>query len=377
MRLKTRLMAGTVLLLFFQQSLLAQFAPGYAPQFEYDPDVTQPGGFLPSRGASYGRMIEAQPEIRMHSAELPSYAQQNPASPFWAHRTGLSADFLYLTAREVDLAYATHVDGPIANAAPLAPSRLVDPDHEPGFRLGGAVALDSWTSITATFWYFRSQVSNSLMLPVNTGWIRSDTTHPTTAAIANDSLFASASDEIEFAMGDLAYRGLICGACDFSWNLLLGVRYAQLDQRFRGQYLIGGATTVDTEIEFNGLGPRFGLEGERRLDGGLLVYGHVFGNLLLGALSTDYIQQNATAGVQARADIDDDFRIVPQGELELGVGWQNSTDRLHVRAGYYLGTWFNVVTTPVWIDSVRTNNGSNLHESLIFDGMRMQMEYRF
>jgi hypothetical protein len=293
------------------------------------------------------------------------------------HRTSVFGDFLFLTARDVDIAFATQVDGPVANAAPLASASIVNPDHEGGIRVGGRWALDAGTSLTATYWHFLSEAGNSLMLPANTGWIRSEVSHPSTLAIAPDSLIASADDEISFQMVDLMIESLVCGQRDFAIDVLFGLRYAQLNEQFRSAFAINGTTMVDSEIDFNGLGFRMGLEGKRRLDCGLLVYGQAFGNLLMGEFSADYTQRNALAGVQATTAIDDEFRFVPQLEFELGVGWQSSSGRLRLRAGYYIGTWFNVATSSEWIDAVQRNNISDVKGALLFDGMTMRAEYRF
>lgn len=293
------------------------------------------------------------------------------------HRTSVFGDFLFLTARDVDIAFATQVDGPVANAAPLASASIVNPDHEGGIRVGGRWAMDAGTSLTATYWHFRSEAANSLMFPANTGWIRSEVTHPSTPAIAPDSLIANADDEISFQMVDLMIESLVCGERDFAIDVLFGLRYAQFNEQFRSAFAINGSTIVDSEIDFNGLGIRLGLEGKRRLDCGLLVYGRVIGNLLMGELSADYRQRNALAGVQATNVIDDQFRFVPQLEFELGVGWQSSSGRLRLRAGYYIGTWFNVATSSEWIDAVQRNNISDVKRSVLFDGMTIRAEYRF
>jgi hypothetical protein len=118
------------------------------------------------------------------------------------------------------------------------------------------------------------------------------------------------------------------------------------------------------------------LEGERLLGGGFAAFGQAFGNLLAGKFSADYQQQSNLAGAEATAGFDD-RRLVPQLELEMGIQWQDSCGNFRIRAGYYVGAWFNIATTPTWIDAVQANNATEVNESLIFDGLAIRAEYRF
>ncbi len=228
----------------------------------------------------------------------------------------------------------------------------------------------------ATYWYYRSATSDPLTLPGGTGWIRPEVTHPNTPAADFDKLAAAADYEINFQMVDASYRAILFRDSSYSVNYLVGLRYAHLDQQFRGAFTVLGERTVDTNIQFNGIGARVGLDGEQLVGRGFLVYGQAFGNLLAGRFSADFQQEFNLAGVEATAGIEDN-RVVPQVELELGLGWQDSCGKLRVRAGYYLGAWFNIATTPTWIDAVQANNVTEVNESLLFDGMSIRVEYRF
>lgn len=392
-----RLTAALVVLLCIQQASEGQLQPGYSSPassdsfrsseqgtprtFWHGPAVqhqSETGNLYWANmsDVSTGFLNETQPDVSCASGNQMCGYDDCRHREFWQHRSRYFGEFLYLTARDSRLPYATHVDGPVPGAASLAPASELEPDFESGFRVGGAIALDPWSSITATYWFFESEITDSLVLPGNIGWARSEVTHPGTAAIANDSLSARARDEISFRMGDVAFQRVWWGDCATSIDWLLGIRYAHLNQRFHGDFVISGRTTVDTEIDFEGLGPRAGILLERRLSGGFLAYGNAIGNLLVGELATSYIQQNATAGNQATSGFNDD-RIVPQVEAELGISWQNDCGNLRLNAGYFLGNWFNVGTTPAWIDAVQTDNASDMDDSLLIHGLTFRAEFRF
>ncbi len=340
-----------------------------SPQWQ-DPGAGQPQGAM---GSTYASPSETWDQ----ATGSPPILSDDPSCPsFCRHRATLFGDFLFLTAREVDLAYATHVDGPILNAVPLAPPAVVAPDYSAGFRVGGSIALDSLSSITATYWNYSNSSSDSLTLPGGTGWLRPELTHPDTPAADIDKLSAAADYGIDFRMADVAYKALLCQGDTYSVNYVVGLRYAHLEQDLLATYSILGVRTVQTEIKFDGLGGRVGLAGEQLFFRGFLIYGQVFGNLLAGKFTADYVQQYNLAGTEAVTGLDDN-RFVPQLELEAGVGWQCFSGRLRLRAGYYFGSWFNIATTPTWIDAVQTNNTTDINEILIFDGLTARAELRF
>lgn len=296
---------------------------------------------------------------------------------FWEHRTKVFGEFLLLAPRDVDVRYATPVDGLGAAAVPIGRSAVADLDHDPGFRVGGSLALDSQSSLSAGFTHYESDTSHSVTLPGGAGFLRADLVHPNTDNVAADSLSASSRYDIDFDLVDIDYRGLLCGGCDHYLNYVIGFRYGRLDQDLRANYIITGDTTVDTEINFDGFGPRLGLEGEQYIGRGFLVYGKGFASFLGGEFRADYSQNNVFAGNQARAGFDDD-RIVSLLQLELGLGWQSKCGRFRASAGYHVASWFNTVTTPEFIDAVQNNDINDGEDQILtFDGLATRVEYRF
>ena len=298
--------------------------------------------------------------------------------PFWEHRSHLFGDFLYLSPGGVDLGYATHVDGTSATAIPLASPDIVDPNYEPGFRIGGALSLDEKTSLKATYWYYESGTLDSHGLPGGTGFLRPDLVHPNTLTVASDRLSAVANHGIDFQMIDLDYESAL--SCNDHWvlNYLLGVRYANLDQDFNASYANLDTFNVNSEIDFDGVGPRVGLDGKREIgDKGLMLFSRATANFIVGEFTSNYRQRNLTTSVTEAVTGFTDDRIVTMLELELGVGWRNCCDSFRLYAGYYVAAWFNSVTTPSFIDGVQRNDFHDLDDLLTFDGLTVRTEFRF
>ena len=64
-------------------------------------------------------------------------------------------------------------------------------------------------------------------------------------------------------------------------------------------------------------------------------------------------------------------------DLEFGLGWQSLCGRFRVKAGYYIGAWFNTVTTPAFLDAVQSNDFVDQSDTLTFDGLALRLELQF
>lgn len=295
---------------------------------------------------------------------------------YCGHKSGVFADFLLLQPRGIDMPYAIPQNGiDPAVAVPVGPVGVADPDYEPGFRVGGNVALSSCTSIGAMFSYLDTQTNGSISIN-QPNVIHSLVTHPNTASAAANTQLSEASYDIDFRIADVYYKALWSGGAYHEINWLVGARYAHLDQDFNERHSINaGVTTTTTDIDFDGAGPRFGLEGERRCrTNGFLVYGNAYASFLAGNFGADYLQSNTFALTQATTAFSDD-RVVSILEYELGIGWISCNGCVRVKAGYYMAAWYNTLTTGKWVDAVQGNNYVDQHDTVTFDGLVTRLEF--
>jgi hypothetical protein len=289
-------------------------------------------------------------------------------------------DALYWNVHGGDVPFGQTFNGidPLT-AVPNGPVGVANPTYQPGFRIGAGVSVGDHGWLVGTFTWFRDVTDDSITA-TNGNVIRSSLTAPNTLNSAPDSLTASAHSSIQLYEGDLDYKCCIVNGDHVSLNWLAGARYAHLGQTLDATYKIFGTTTVDTQVNFDGAGPRAGLEGEYRIACGLYGYGKGILDLLAGHFSGSYSQHNIFAGNQASTQISED-RLVPQLEFELGVGWVSPKGRVRVSAGYYVGTWFNTITIPGLIQGVQNNNfttnSNNFRDTLTFDGLVGHVEFRY
>jgi len=304
-----------------------------------------------------------------------------PCLPFWAHRNEVFAELLLLRPRGADVAYAQVENGIGPAGVPFGPVGTVAPVYTIGYRAGFAYALNRCTSIVTTYTYFQSEANSALYAnpPLS---IQPLTTLPQLNNAGTNSLAAFGRENIRFQFADIDYKKLLNGGSNWAVNYTLGTRYANLHQAYREAQTFGpGVSNVATNINFDGLGTRIGVQGERKArNRGFLAYGKGFASLLVGSFRSGYLQSNNFLGPQGAA-LWHDNRAVPILEYELGVGWQNQTGRIRISAGYYFGAWFNTVSTNNFIYSVQNNsyntNTSFRADTITFDGLTTRAEFRW
>ncbi len=300
--------------------------------------------------------------------------------PWWAHTSNVHADWLFLTAREQDLDYATPVDGTTNTAVPVGQTAMLSPGYRSGWRVGGALAIDNCSSVFFDWTSFRSSTRSETLLdggaPQPNSFLRSELVHPRTLSVATDSLNASGVYDIDFQTADAGYTRTLSGDWDGRLNGNLGFRYGGLSQDLTAHQQILGDVLVNSSIDFDGYGPRAGLDYERLTRSGMLFYCRGAGSLLAGRFEAAWQQSSVFAGPQAAAGINED-RLVPQLDLELGTGFQTRGGGFRATVGYLYSIWGNVVTMPEFIDSVQADALRGTSDTLAFDGLAVRAEFRF
>ncbi len=340
--------------------------------------------------APYVQAVPAYYDVRQEAAADPASSTPDcggcgqPACPqcgcpwdCWGHKVGVFGEYLYLRARDADVAYGVPVADPAA-AFPVQVGRMgvVDQDYNSGFRFGMSYVLDGWSSVTAQYTFFESDTHDAIAATAP-NVVRSMVLHPGTAGATAGWLTGEANYDIGFDFVDVDYRRAL--SCDDLHNavFLVGVRGGQFNQDFLATFNLNGTESVATEIDFYGAGVRLGLEGERySASRRWLVYGKTCANFVAGEFRADYEQWQypdaLTVDTSWKAG-----RIVSMLDLELGVGWQSRCGTWRITGGYLISAWYNAVTTDEWIKAVQNNDMVGLGDNMTFDGLVLRFEGRF
>ena len=288
---------------------------------------------------------------------------------------------LYLRARDAEVPYAVPIDGPIVppptpSPIQVGPVAIVDPDYEPGFRVGFGHALDCCTCVNATWTHYESSTADQTSIAAP-DVIRSMVSHPSSQSAATDFLQAAAGYSLDFDLVDVDYRGILTYGQRYAVFYLIGGRYGRLQQDFDARFSALGTETVLTDIQFDGGGIRIGLDAERHaLKHGIMVYARGVASFVAGEFRGSYFQGQTfdptVVDTSWKAG-----RVVPMLDLEVGVGWTSPGGCLRFRAGYLFNAWYNVVKTDDLIRAVQTNNFLELGNTMSFDGLAARAEIRF
>ncbi len=356
----------------------------YVASATYSPEAG-----LPTFGDTYAGNLRNNSEVQlashqMHAACAPSCAYvghgcPSVCEPWWTHRSGGFGEALYLTPGNSDLIYAVEATDTTSTGSPTGPVGITNVDESVGFRVGFNKRNNQCSSFFGTYARWDGETTDTLTAN-NGNVLISRLIHPSTTTVGSQSLQSTTDQLINFQVADIGYRRIVKANNCYALNWSGGVRYGNLEQGLTGSQIIQtatGLTTVNTDIDFDGLGILAGLDGERRSQccGGL-IYGRVLGSLLAGDWRADYRQTNQFGGGVIANHIED-FRVTPVFDAELGVGWVSKSGRLKLTTGYLFSNWFNTISTRDYIRNVRSGNLEDLADVLTFSGLTGRLELRF
>lgn len=288
------------------------------------------------------------------------------------------AEYLYLTPRDAEIAYALPIDGPIAAGdprIPIGPTAMIDPEYDSGFKVGVNVPIDCAHSVEAAYTWYNSDVrtADTISAP---DVLSPLVIHPSTFNAATDVLNASAHLAINYQLGDIDYKTVWYEHACCRVQALVGVRYAHLDQLFTSQFDFNGTTDVTSEVNFDGGGIRFGLDAEKHCCCGFLLYARGVANFLAGDFQGRYFQGDSFDPVVVDMTWSAS-RVVTVLEVELGVGWQSCDRRWRLTAGYVFNGWLNAVQPDEMIRAGQENDFGGVGDGLSFDGLVARLQYNF
>jgi hypothetical protein len=281
---------------------------------------------------------------------------------------------LYISPRGVDLAFAVPVDS-CDTLIPVGPVAIVTNDYEITWRAGIEFALSCDTSVGGSY----TQLNNHNQIQVSAPagrFLHALTTIAGESCDDSNIQEAAARYDIDLQIADLEGRYRLCGCNSILVNLVVGGRYAHLEEEFAALYSILGQTGVVTDVIFDGGGPRVGVESEFCVAHGLGVYAKGSASFLVGKFNTHYAQANIFEGLQAEVTWED-RRIITILELEAGVSWTSCNECIRVSAGYFVSTWQNVETVPGVIANLQEGKFNGRSESIEFDGIVGRVEVRY
>lgn len=269
-----------------------------------------------------------------------------------------------------------------AGTTPFGEIAVADPDYDAGFRVGGLWALDAYTGLGVSYTFFESDAMGGVDAPaIAQGTVGSLVHHPG-AAVTSSAGPVRGAYSIDFQIADIDTRHILVATCNRWVYATLGARWADLDQQFGTSGIYagsqGGDISTTSDLDYQGAGLRIGLDGEQLLgQSRLSIYGNAYASSLVGEMTGRYRMRNETTVTDLAIARWTDDRIVPMLEYELGLAWTNRNGCLRLSVGYTMIHYFNVATTPVFIDAVQADNYVDLGDTLSFSGLTSRVEWRY
>jgi hypothetical protein len=300
--------------------------------------------------------------------------------PVW-HAFG---DFLCLRPRNEGVEFAVPASGANATTGvvPLqaGPTFVINPEFSGGFRAGGVRALDCSSEISLSYSYYRDE--NSVGVEPTAFPLQPMVFNPTANNTFNFTWNDAGAHSIEsFQYADIDYRHNLWGCDCTCLNYFVGMRYANLGQEFDATFVDFTNSVVSnmwTHVNFDGIGLRMGLDGERVLRGGFYATAKAAANFLGGEFRADFLQGNSFDAPVEAATTWREARFVTILEAEVAIGWQSPNGRFRTSVGYLLTDWCNAVKPSDFINAVQNNSyhGANQmgNTSLVFDGFTAHAE---
>ncbi len=301
--------------------------------------------------------------------------------PWWAHRTGLSAEFLFLRPGNTDLIYSIEQNNLPPNAFPTGPVGQTAIEHSPGVRARFTHAKTECTSLVGSVTYWEGDASNQIDA-TGANILASQILHPSRLNTGASGLQESARYDMRFGLADLAFRQLWKRTDTTAINWRAGLQYGGMEQEYDWAQTVPssvavGTFDVTTDIDYNGFGLLAGIDFERYCcRTGLSIYGNAIGSALAGKWKATYADSAQLAGGVV-ANQYDDYRVTPTLNLELGFAWQSKCGRCRVNTGYMTSAWYNAVSSRSYIDAVRQGRYIDVDETITFSGLVVGGEYRF
>jgi len=323
-----------------------------------------------------------QPQMVMQPCPQPVAPCPPPPQP---KRWAIWGEALWLQPTGIDMAHAQQQDGlGGAGTVPFGNIGVVDPGYEVGFRAGAQIRFSPKGAVFGQYTWFTSSADDSLDAPTiggGGGAVGSLVHHPGASLTASAGP-VNATYDVDFQLADLAYRYFVSCSRTGEVSVFAGGRWGKLTQDFSQNGIFGGgaggAIDTTTNIDFNGGGPFAGIAAEHLIDSSRFsVYGKGLVAALTGTFDSHYQMFNDTTDTTLAISNWSDDRIVPMLEYELGIKWTGPQNHWRLALGYMASYWFNIVSTPTFVDAVQADNYVNVSDTVAFDGAVGRVEFRW
>jgi hypothetical protein len=283
-------------------------------------------------------------------------------------------NFEYLLLRPRRQASDFAIADPNTDGVVEGPIQSLDAGFRSGFRVGaGYRRSGSPWQIDLSYTWYRATDSLAVNAPAG-GLLWATQTRPGIIEVADT---ATASTRWAHDIVDLRIGRDFCGDSALALSVQAGLRIAHIGQDFSAFYdgINAAQTQVASGFDFVGAGLMFGGEAHWAAWRGFSLFGFGRGGMLLGA-TTSHLRETDNSGLTVNSDITDRSAVViPVLEMGLGVAWKYRN--WNARAGYEVSNWFQLISTPDFVDDVNRGHLTRRQSNYSVDGFFFHVGYSY
>jgi hypothetical protein len=199
----------------------------------------------------------------------------------------------------------------------------------------------------------------------------------TRPGLTDRALTANVHTNLDYQLFDMIVGRRMVVDDNFALRWLAGFRFTDIRQTFNANYNGADANqdAINTRSRFMGFGPIVGLEAVLGGWRGFHLYSRATAGLISGQSNNELLETNnlgSTTYVNTHYDV---RKIVPNGNLSLGGGWQYRT--LSIRAGYQISYWEGIFERPRFVDDVSPGKIITRPANLTLEGLFFQVGLSF
>lgn len=213
---------------------------------------------------------------------------------------------------------------------------------ESGLKVAGGYQFQGGWDASISYFYVHSSGVNNAAAPAG-GALYATLTNNT----FDDVSTALSTGNLDYNAIDIEAGKSFQAANNLQLRVTGGGRIAWIDQQFSAIYNGGsmGALNdfVSSPVHFSGAGPTFGCEGVWDMSRHFGLYARGKGGILSGSFKTNLLETNNNGEVTFYNVTDKYQGLVPV--VEAGIGGIIRKDHLHLKVGYELVNYFNMVNS--------------------------------
>jgi hypothetical protein len=309
----------------------------------------------------------ASPTLNGRPTVLPD--ENAPGSS--AARIVLSAEYTLLRPRRQASDFA--ISDPNTDAVPEGPVESLNGRMHSGFRLSAGYRREGspW-ELSFAYTFFRACDMRTVNAPAG-GLLYATQTRPGFVETADT---ATATSHWTHDLYDFEFGRYFTVDSALSLRVLGGVRIAHIGQDFDVVYdgRDASLTRVASGFDFVGAGLMVGGEAHWTIGRGFSLFGRGRGGMLFGATSSHLRESNAD--ITINADITDRNSVaIPFLEMGLGLAWKRGN--WNARVGYEATNWFQLVSTPDFVDDITKGHLTRRQSNFSLDGFFAQIGFSY